>query len=112
MRCQELEGVCTANKSEPESHDARCAMFPNADQRFCRNTQEQNTIIEELLEDIKELRGLARERKVELALELRKTKSGVCWSSAECRCHAEIDALTAARKAVSLVGTRLFVTTF
>lgn len=97
---------------EPEPHDARCAMFPNADNRFCRNTREQNTIIKELLEEVKEFRGLSPERKTKLALELRKTRIGRLLEFSRA-VHAEMDALlSAARKGVSLVGTRLFVTTF
>ena len=95
-----------------EPHDARCAMFGNPAERYCRNTREQNEIINELLEDVKELREQPPERKQALALELRKTRIGGLLEFSRA-VHAEMDALlSAARKGVSLVGTRLFVTTF
>jgi deoxycytidylate deaminase len=95
-----------------EQHDARCGMFPNAPERYCRNTREQNRIISELLHEIKEFRDLSPERKEALTLELRKTRIGELLEFSR-SVHAEMDALlSAARKGVSLVGTRLFVTTF
>jgi len=100
-------------------HDARCAFFTQKDERYCRNTRTQNEIINELLNSVQEfladleaVRDLQQDRKSALALQLRKTRVGglVEFSRAV---HAEMDALlSAARKGVSLVGTRLFVTTF
>lgn len=100
-------------------HDARCAFFPQSDERYCRNTREQNQIIDELLktiqkllEDIDDVRDLSADRLGALALELRNTRIGGLLEFSRA-VHAEMDALlSAARKGVSLVGTRLFVTTF
>jgi deoxycytidylate deaminase len=92
--------------------DFRCAMYPNSADRFCRNTQSQNQIIQELIADVPELKGLSPDRKKTLEIELRNTRIGslVEFSRAV---HAEMDALlSAARKGTSLIGTRLFVTTF
>jgi len=95
-----------------ETNDARCAMFSDTQERYCRNTREQNRIIEELLEDVAEFRTLPQARREALALELRKTRIGGLLEFSRA-VHAEMDALlSAARKAVSLIGTRLFSTTF
>jgi len=92
--------------------DARCGMFGDAQERYCRNTREQNEIINELLKEVPELRALDEDRKRVLAVDLRKTRIGQLLEFSRA-VHAEMDALlSAARKGVSLVGTRLFVTTF
>jgi deoxycytidylate deaminase len=92
--------------------DSRCAMFSSEAERFCRNTVEQNRIIDELIEEIPELKSLAGERKRQLSTDLRKTRIGSLLEFSRA-VHAEMDALlSAAREAVSLVGTRIFVTTF
>jgi deoxycytidylate deaminase len=92
--------------------DARCGMFGDAQERYCRNTREQNEIINELLTAVPELKALGEERKRTLAVDLRKTRIGQLLEFSRA-VHAEMDALlSAARKGVSLVGTRLFVTTF
>ena len=87
-------------------------MFPLEADRFCRNTEEQNVIITDLIKQIPELKSLSDTRKASLAIELRGTRIGslVEFSRAV---HAEMDALlSAARKGTSLQATRLFVTTF
>ena len=61
---------------EVEDDDARCAMFGDQNERYCRNTREQNEIIKELLEDIKELREASPERRLRMTTELRKTRIG------------------------------------
>jgi len=97
---------------ETGAPDFRCAMFSNPDERYCRNTTNQNEIIQELIQDVVELRNLSDDRKKRLAIELRRTRIGslIEFSRAV---HAEMDALfSAARKGTSLVGTRLFVTAF
>lgn len=104
---------------ERNLHDARCAFFPQSNERYCRNTREQNEIIDELLDSIQNLlndidgvRDLTADRRRTLALELRNTRIGGLLEFSRA-VHAEMDALlSAARKGVSLVGTRLFVTTF
>jgi deoxycytidylate deaminase len=96
----------------PEVSDDRCAMAADSTKRYCRNTREQLNIIRELLNDIKELRELGAGRKEELVFEFQKTRIGELLEFSRA-VHAEMDALlSAARKGVSLVGTRLFVTTF
>jgi deoxycytidylate deaminase len=102
-----------------DPYDARCAFLSEPNERYCRNTREQNKIIDELLDsvqgllsDIEAVRDLSTERKATLALELRNTRIGGLLEFSRA-VHAEMDALlSAARKGVSLVGTRLFVTTF
>ena len=105
---------------EQTSHDARCAFFKEQDERYCRNTRSQNEIIDELLEtfkkllsDVKEVRELTEERTRQLApCNCERLASGGLLEFSRA-VHAEMDALlSAARKGVSLVGTRLFVTTF
>ena len=94
-----------------DAEDARCAFFQLSDSRFCRNTREQNRIIEELLEFL-EAQNINIPRKDALARELRRTRIGSLLEFSRA-VHAEMDALlSAARKGISIVGTRLFVTAF
>lgn len=90
--------------------DHRCVFQKSG--KYCSNTREQNTIINELIEDIPELKLLGGIRKSKLRLDLRESRVGdlIEFSRAV---HAEMDAVfSAARKGVSTIGTRLFVTTF
>lgn len=94
-------------ESEP---DHRCAYMKDEDDRFCSNTREQIEIIKDLCEKIPALKSVTDQD--ELRTKLMKTRIGglIEFSRAV---HAEMDALlSAARKGVSLVGCRLFVTTF
>jgi deoxycytidylate deaminase len=105
-------GVYGESLGSDNPPDYRCAMFPAQADRFCRNTREQNEIINELIKQIPELNVLSNTRKAGLAVELRTTRIGglVEFSRAV---HAEMDALlSAARKGTSLLASRLFVTTF
>jgi len=90
--------------------DHRCAFQKG--RKFCSNTKEQNTIIEHLIEDVPELDELDNIRKSTLKLELRGSRVGDLLEFSRA-VHAEMDAIfSAARKGVTTVGTRLFVTTF
>lgn len=105
-------GVYGESFDRKRSEDFRCAMFPNSADRYCRNTTSQNEIIQQLIDDVPELKKLEPNRKKALEIELRRTRIGslIEFSRAV---HAEMDALfSAARKGTSLIGTRLFVTTF
>ena len=96
----------------PDQLEARCAFFTDISKRYCRNTTEQNTIIQELLEAVPELRDTRPERKNSLLVELRRTRIGQLLEFSRA-VHAEMDALlSAGRKGVSTIGTRLFVTSF
>src|SRR5260221_12491918 len=93
---------------EPEDH--RCAYQKMG--KFCSNTREQNKIIDELISDVPELKSLSGIRKNKLRLELRDGRVGDLLEFSRA-VHAEMDAVfSAARKGVTTVGTRLFVTTF
>jgi len=106
---------------EEERQDSRCAFFADPSERYCRNTKSQNEIIEELITSFKDefseekepgVRDLIEKKRAALAIALRKTRVGSLLEFSRA-VHAEMDALlSAARKGVSLVGTRLFVTTF
>ena len=96
--------------ASPDPEDGRCAFFGS--ERFCRNTREQNRIIDTLLEEIPELYAATADRKAALRKELRKTRIGGLLEFSRA-VHAEMDALlSAARKGASLIGCRLFVTTY
>lgn len=91
--------------------DRRCA-YDDPEHRYCRNTREQNDIIDDLIKSIPALRATPEAERNELAESLRKTRIGslIEFSRAV---HAEMDALMAASRAgVSTRGSRLFVTTF
>lgn len=88
-------------------HDDRCAFRTT---KFCSSNKEQNSIIDELIVHLPELKAV--ENREALALRIRETRLGglIEFSRAV---HAEMDAvLSAGRIGVSTVGTRLFVTTF
>jgi len=105
-------GGVYGESADPDPNDARCAYFENSDQRFCRNTREQKKIVAELIETLEGM-NLGREiDKDVLAQELHRTRIGGLLEFSRA-VHAEMDALlSAARKSVTLVGTRLFVTTY
>jgi len=95
---------------EETGEDHRCAY--RATGQFCSNTREQNRIIDEIFEELPELANLDAISKQTRKLQLRASSVGnlIEFSRAV---HAEMDALfSAARKGVTTVGTRLFVTTF
>jgi deoxycytidylate deaminase len=93
---------------DTESNDARCFI----ENKECSNSKEQIQIIQELIEDLEELRNLTPEHKKAVAKQLKKTRIGGLLEFSRA-VHAEMDALfSAARTGVSLVGTRMFVTTF
>jgi len=96
----------------PSNIEARCGMFHDDTKRFCRNTREQNAIIQNVIDAIQELKEASQDRKDKLPLELRKTRIGELLEFSRA-VHAEMDAmLSAARKGFSTLGCRLFVTTF
>jgi deoxycytidylate deaminase len=94
----------------PEPEDHRCVYQKTG--KFCSNTREQNKIIDELIADVPELKSLDGIRKNKLRVELRDGRVGDLLEFSRA-VHAEMDAVfSAARKGVTTVGTRLFVTTF
>lgn len=87
-------------------YDHRCSMVG----RYCRNTVEQQTIIQHIIDTFPELK--AQDDGVTLQLRLRKTEVGRLLEFSRA-VHAEMDALlSAGRQGTSTVGTRMFVTTF
>jgi deoxycytidylate deaminase len=99
---------------EKEEEDSRCGFFKDPAKRYCRNTQQQNMIIDALLDEIPELKKACEDkvRREALKKALRKTRIGGLLEFSRA-VHAEMDALlSAARTGVSLVGCRLFVTTY
>lgn len=106
-------GVYGESIDDPEK-DGRCAyrLDTRTGKHVCRNTDRQNDIIEELLGKIPELAAVSAARKKALQGEVRRTRIGGLLEFSRA-VHAEMDALlSAARKGVSTVGCRLFVTTF
>lgn len=96
-----------------QEKDGRCAYLRDrkTGKHICRNTNRQNEIIEQLLEKIPELAAAPPERKKALHEEVRRTRIGSLLEFSRA-VHAEMDALlSAARKGVSTLGSRLFVTT-
>jgi deoxycytidylate deaminase len=95
-----------------DEFDGRCGMLLPESQRFCRNTKEQNEIIDDLIESVPELKSVSALRKTQLESDLRRTRIGSLIEFSRA-IHAEMDAiLSAARQGARLTGTRLFVTTF
>jgi deoxycytidylate deaminase len=109
-------GLYGESFSEDGSDDARCAMLLPLEERYCRNTRNQNEIINEIIRELKrsipELEHISAEKGVEVAARLRKTRIGGLLEFSRA-VHAEMDAiLSAAREGTPVVGGRLFVTTF
>lgn len=99
-------------EEEKAELDYRCAYFEKSSDRYCRNSRTQLEIIRHLIADIPVLAKVPPAEQPALIESLRKTELGALIEFSRA-VHAEMDALlTAARKGVSIVGTRLFVTTF
>ncbi|THJ12287.1 MAG: hypothetical protein CAF43_006470 [Nitrospira sp. CG24C] len=96
---------------EPVQVDGRCAYY--GDRIYCRNTEEQNEIVKEIVDEVfKQFPPLRKQSKEALQSLLRRSRIGGLLEFSRA-VHAEMDALlTAARKGVSSVGTRMWVTTF
>jgi deoxycytidylate deaminase len=90
--------------------DGRCAYYQAA---HCRNTAEQNKIIGEIVDVlVSEIPQLSSYSRAELGTRLRSSGIGGLLEFSRA-VHAEMDALlTASRKGISSVGTRMWVTTF
>jgi deoxycytidylate deaminase len=102
----------TEKEKEKEEADYRCAYYEKGSDRFCRNSRTQLEIIRNLIAEIPVLKKVPSQEQPALIESLRKTEIGALIEFSRA-VHAEMDALlTAARKGVSIVGTRLFVTTF
>ncbi|MBK1977311.1 hypothetical protein JE034_00445 [Achromobacter xylosoxidans] len=87
-------------------YDHRCSVMG----KFCRNTVEQQTIIQHIIDAFPELK--AQDDGVTLQSRLRKTEVGRLLEFSRA-VHAEMDALlSAGRQGTSTIGTRMFVTTF
>lgn len=96
----------SSDDSGVESPDHRCF----STNKYCSNNREQSAIINEVISAIPELNQVADRSKI--ANQLKGTALGRLLEFSRA-VHAEMDALlTAARKGVSTVGTKLYVTTF
>lgn len=93
--------------------DHRCAFRPTGNEPpFCSNTREQNQIIDELLNQLAMHVSIKDGQRATLKEELRRSRIGGLLEFSRA-VHAEMDALlSAARKGISTIGCRLFVTTF
>lgn len=88
--------------------DHRCAYSGG----FCRNTRQQQQMVNDLIAAIPELRDATPERKALISSEIRSSGIGDLLEFSRA-VHAEMDALlSAARIGKSTIGCRLFVTTF
>ena len=103
-----LYGEGTDDPAEVER--GRCHVYGG----FCRNTDERNKLVDHVMELLEE-QGVElgdAPRRALLARRLRRSRLGHLVEFSR-SVHAEMDALiSAARRGVSTVGTRLFVTTF
>jgi len=110
-----LYGSGLANPSMPKMRDNRCAYYhPGQEEGYCRNTQEQRSIIDNIIEQVPVLRAAAHDTgsKQKIQHDLQRSRIGELTEFSRA-VHAEMEALlAAARSGVSTVGTRLFVTTF
>lgn len=96
-----------------DAMDHRCAYRAfQGEKPFCSNTREQTEIINRLLESISAIKPLSESESEKISTLFRKGRIGelIEFSRAV---HAEMDAiLTAGRKGITTLGTRLFVTTY
>lgn len=99
-------GSCLADRHNIVGEDHRCFFHG----KKCRNTDEQNAIIREMLAIVNDTGAL----KVDDSLiqKIRKTRIGQLIEFSRA-IHAEMDAiLSAARQGISIIGSKLYVTTF
>lgn len=92
--------------------DGRCA-YDSQSEKYCRNTREQNKIIDDLIDRIPELKQAANDgvRAATLRTDLRQSRIGSLLEFSRA-VHAEMEALMAAcRQGISTLGSRMFVTT-
>lgn len=107
-------GAYGSGFSDNGEDDHRCAyrQVQGHDKPFCSNTREQNAIIDDLLADISTVKQVTPEEKIKLASLFKTGRIGSLLEFSRA-VHAEMDAIiAAARKGVSTIGCRLFVTTF
>jgi len=79
---------------------------------FCSNTREHRVIVEDLLSAISKIKELTSSEREQVSALFRSGRIGELLEFSRA-VHAEMDAiLTAGRKAITTIGTRLFVTTF
>ncbi|MBY0432389.1 MAG: hypothetical protein K2Q10_14430, partial [Rhodospirillales bacterium] len=101
-------GVYGQAEEPPGVPDYRCAFYPH--KQGCRNNEEQNGIIAELIEVLDDFGGSGDP--AALLNRLRRTRIGALLEYSR-SVHAEMDALLAAgRNGIPTVGARLFVTTY
>lgn len=99
-------GSCLADQHNVIGKDHRCFI----DGGKCRNTEEQNTIIREMLAVVQKIEET--EVGPSLVQEIRKTRIGQLIEFSRA-IHAEMDAiLSAARQGIAITGSKLYVTTF
>ena len=101
-------GIHAPNQSgDPDpGDDFRCFVH----NKYCTNTKEQNSIIEDLISSIDELETCKNH--TDLRRRIRNTRIGQLLEFSR-SVHAEMDALlSAGRSGITTIGTRLFVTTF
>lgn len=97
---------------EHDVSDHRCAFEKKGVAAYCSNTQEQNKIINQLIDEIPQLEELDAMSRANLRGILRRGRIGDLLEFSRA-VHAEMDAiLTAGREGTTTIGTRLFVTTF
>lgn len=97
-----------------EHNDHRCAYRHTQESNppFCSNTQERNTIVEELLSEIEKIKDITEDDKERLTEVFKTGRVGGLLEFSRA-VHAEMDAiLSAGRNSISTKGTRLFVTAF
>ena len=91
-----------------DEYDHRCSVT----HKKCKNTESQNEIIEQILNEIPELKDIPDVGGIKIFDRLKKTPIGQLLEFSRA-VHAEMDALlSAARQGATTIGTRLFVTTF
>ena len=84
-------------EDEETTFEGRCALMDDPNDRYCRNTDQQNKIIKELIEEVQELKALSSDRKERLAIELRDTRIGQLLEFSRA-VHAEMDARFSLRR--------------
>lgn len=97
---------------EKDANDYRCAFDRDKDKRFCSNTHEQNEIIKDLLDRLKNIVNFDPEKAPKIEETFKKSRIGALLEFSRA-VHAEMEALLAAtRQGISTRGTRMFVTTY
>jgi deoxycytidylate deaminase len=107
-------GVYGDGFPDDNHQDHRCAYrtLQGHDAPFCSSTKEQNRIVDTLVNSIAAIKAITEDERIKISKLFKIGRIGQLLEFSRA-VHAEMDVIiTAARKGITTVGSRMFVTTF